>query len=270
MIERLFGNFSGQFKELLPGAIRSSAPRDLGNAARQACLLYQDVYRLVHQLIVRYQHTPHHELAGLTPHQKWLEGWQLGYGGWPPPLTEAVERLFWRSSPETRTISRKGISVFGLHYWSAELEQLPRKDVHGQSIQYGFSYEPEDISRLALFRDREWLGDVSAKQLRRADGSLRPVSLWERQMARALARGQTGQDWLEFVTELDELGQQRVAEKRQSRRQAKAQTRPEPVGLQLPGAALTAGPDYTKLLLGFVGEPGKGPQQEAAIQGDRP
>lgn len=257
LIERLFGNFSGQFKELLPGAIRSSAPHDIQNAARQACLLYQDVYRIVHHLIVRYQHTPHRELAGLTPHQKWLEGWQLGYGGWPPPLTEAVERLFWRRSPETRVISRKGISAFGLHYWSAELEQLPRKDVTGQPIHYGFSYEPDDISRLALFQEQQWLGDVAAKELRRADGSLRPISLWERKMAQALARdrGEAGQDWLEFVTELNELEQQRVAEKRKASRQAKAQPTPTPIELSWSVAPSPTEVDYTDLLLNFVGEP---------------
>jgi hypothetical protein len=267
LIERLFGNFSGQMKELLPGAIQSSAYRDVGNAARQACLLYQDVYTILHQMIIRYQHTPHRELDGLTPHEKWLEGWQLGYGGWPPPLTDEIERLFWRHDPEPRVITSKGISAFGMHYWSPMLDQAQRKGLGGQSIPYHFSYEPADISRLAIFRDQKWLGDVYAKQLRRADGSVRSISLWERKMARALARerGQASQNWLTLVTELDELSQVRTAERKEAQRQAKSrpgksgsskvQTVSEP-HLTTDGDE----PDYTELLINFVSEPAGGGQ----------
>ena len=87
--KRFFGNLSGQMKELLPGAIRSGDARSLHQAAKDACLLYQDIYRLIHQMVVTYQHTPHRELGGLTPHQKWLEGMQFG----PllvPPLTPST------------------------------------------------------------------------------------------------------------------------------------------------------------------------------------
>jgi putative transposase len=269
LIERLFGNFSGQMKELLPGAILSSAPRDVENAARQACLLYRDIYRLIHQMIVAYQHTPHRELAGMTPHQTWLEGWQLGYGGCPPPLTDEIERLFWRRSPQTRVITGKGICAFGMHYWSPGLDQARRKELDGQPVHYGFSYEPVDIGRLALFRDRRWVCDVYAKELRRADGSTRTVSLWEREMAQSLARdrGQASRDWLAFVTELDELGQKRTAEKRQARRKAKSRAveRQSPPGVgQLEkgiGQVSTAQADrdYTDLLLDFVREPSKSP-----------
>ena len=263
LIERLFGNFSGQTKELLASAIRSSEVKAVAGAARQACLLYQDIYRLVHHLILRYQHTPHQELEGLSPHQKWLEGWQLGYGGWPPPLTDEIERLFWRRSPETRVINRKGIAAFGMHYWSPRLEQAPRKGSDGRPLPYAFSYEPADISRLAIFRDCHWLGDVYAKQLRRADGSRRSVSLWERKMAQALARdqGRGGQDWLTFVTEISELEQQRAAEKRRAHRPNK-RTSPghaQPEGAQVAMAVeqrstVNGEQDYTALLIGFVSE----------------
>ncbi len=265
LIERLFGNFSGQLKELLPEAILSSDPRHVQNAARQARLLYQDVYYIIHQLIVRYQHTPHRELDNMTPHQKWLEGWQLGYPGQVPPLTQAVDRLFWRRDPETRVISRKGVSAFGLHYWSPEFDLLPRKGRHGKSIDYEFSYEPDDISRLALFRQEdEWVGDGYAKQLRRADGSARSVSLWERKMAQDLARdrGQASQDWLTFVTEVDELGQKRSAEQKQARRKAKNQPAESQSLSDVEQIETAVGQmstakveqDYTDLLIDFLGQ----------------
>jgi V8-like Glu-specific endopeptidase len=58
IIERLFKNFSGQVKELVTGAIASNDPKDVRTAAKNACLLYPDLNRLLHQLILKYQHTP--------------------------------------------------------------------------------------------------------------------------------------------------------------------------------------------------------------------
>jgi transposase InsO family protein len=54
IIERLFKNFSAQMKELVPGAIQSSDPEATRAAANTACLLYPDMNRLLHQLILKY------------------------------------------------------------------------------------------------------------------------------------------------------------------------------------------------------------------------
>ena len=58
----------------------------------------------------------------------------------------------------------------------------------GKPVEYGFRYEPSNISRLALFRDGEWAGDVFAKQLRLPNGEIRPVSLSELEVAKALSK----------------------------------------------------------------------------------
>ena len=215
LIERYFGNLSGQVKQLLPGAIQSSRPRDIRNAAREACLLYQDVYKVVHQLIVNYQHTPHHELDGMTPREKWAEGLQLGLP-LVPPRTPEVERLFWRTSPELRLITPKGICAFGFHYWSPLLSDVPRIGVDGKPVRYAFHYEAADISRLAIFREGHWIGDAWAKELRLADGTYQPISLWKRAIAKDLARGEgrAAGDWLTYLDEIDDLRKQRVAEKK--------------------------------------------------------
>ena len=134
LIERFFGNLSGQVKQFLPGAIQSSRPNDIRNAAKEACLLYQDVYKIVHRLIVNYQHTSHHELGGMTPHEKWIEGLQSGFP-LVPPHTSEIERLFWRMSPETRVITPKGLCAFGLHYWSPDLNSAQRVGVDGTMEQ---------------------------------------------------------------------------------------------------------------------------------------
>ncbi|MBK8138411.1 MAG: DDE-type integrase/transposase/recombinase [Chloroflexi bacterium] len=74
LVERFFGNLSQRVEQHLPGAIQSSHPRDVRQAARDARLLYTDVDRILHQLVLDYHHTPHTELNGLTPREQWLHG----------------------------------------------------------------------------------------------------------------------------------------------------------------------------------------------------
>jgi len=253
LIERFFGNLSNRMKELLPGAIRSNEPGAVSRAAKDACLLYQDVYRILHQWIVAYQHTPHAELAGLTPHQKWLEGLQFGYP-MVPPLSPSLERIFWRMSLETRVVTGKGVCLFGLHYWSPDLNQAQRVGRDGQPLLYHFSYDPSDISRIALFRDEQWIGDVYAKELRQPDGSTRGLSLWEHRMAKALAhvKGKDPYDWLSYISEIDTLTKSRLSEKKKAQRAAKKQNSNPPSPRPGSSDPLNGRPDYTELLASFV------------------
>jgi hypothetical protein len=219
IIERLFKNFSGQVKELVPGAIVSSDPRDIRTAAQQACLLYSDMNRLLHQLILKYQHTPHRELHGMTPNAMWNEGIQSS--GFPliPPFTQALDRLFLRLYPQTRTVQKQGIAAFGLNYWSAQLAGIERIDRQGHPVAYNFRYDPTDISRISLFRNGDWVGDGHARELQQADGSYRHLSLTEWKTAKRLvasdepiAEGNTAEE-LAFVTDLSALGKRRAQEK---------------------------------------------------------
>ncbi len=247
LIERFFGNLSARMKELLPGAIRSSDPKSISQAAQEACLLYQDIELILHQWIVVYQHTLHRELGGLTPHQKWVEGLQRGI---PllPPLTPALERSFWRMNSETRRITNKGICAFGLHYWSPELGNAQRVGLDGQPLNYNFSYEPADISRIALFRNAQWVGDLYAKELRQPDGSTLSLSLGAYQLAKIMAhsQGKDPNDWLSYIGEIDELAQNRLAEKKKVQRTANRKS----ASSKLPPPITVS--NYTELLASFV------------------
>ena len=228
IIERLFKNFSGQMKELVTGAIQSSDPQALRTAAKQACLLYPDMNRLLHQLILNYQHTPHRELQGMTPHQKWSDG--IRSSGYPlvPPLSPTVARLFLRMHPQTRTVTSRGIPAFGLNYWSAELGGIERIDRKGKAVQYTFRYDPCDISRICLFRDGEWVGDASARELQQADGTYRSLCLAEWKMLKHAVRsqeiateGKTPAE-LALMNDLQALSNQRTQEKREMQRKGGA------------------------------------------------
>src|SRR3989475_5246238 len=224
IIERLFKNFSGQVKELAAGAIASHDAKDLRIAAHNACLLYPDMNRLLHQLILRYQHTPHRELGGMSPHQKWSEGVQSSGFPLPPPFTPAMDRLFRRMHPQTRQVQSRGIPSFGLHYWSTELGGIERVDREGKAVQYNFRYDPTDISRISLFRNGEWVGDGKARELQQADGTYRQISLAEWKTAKRLAgslenqtEGQTPAE-LALVSDLQSLSKQRTQEKKAAQR----------------------------------------------------
>ena len=229
IIERLFKNFSGQVKELVTGAIASNDPHEIRAAANKACLLYPDMNRLLHQLILRYQHTPHRELRGLTPHQKWSEGIQSSGFPVPPPFTPAMDRLFMRMHPQTRQVRNTGIPAFGLNYWSAELGGIERVDRAGRVVAYNFRYDPGDISRISLFRNGEWMGDGYARELQQADGSYPHLSLAEWKRAKRHARssdheneGKTPEE-LALVTDWHTVGRLRSQEK-----QAAQRSRPKP------------------------------------------
>src|SRR6266852_883268 len=224
IIERLFKNFSGQVKELVAGAIQSSDPKEIRRAANNACLLYPDMNRLLHQLILKYQHSPHRELGGLTPHQKWSEGLQSSGFPVPPPFTPAMDRLFMRMHPQTRQVRSTGIPVFGLNYWSTELGGIERVDREGKAVQYNFRYDPVDISRIALFRNGEWIGDGYARELQQADGTFLHLSLAEWKIAKRLGgssdhenAGKTPEE-LALVTDLHTLTKQRTQEEKAAQR----------------------------------------------------
>lgn len=257
LVERFFGNLSQQVKQHLPGAIQSSLPQAVRQAAGNARLLYTDIERILHQLILEYQHTPHRELKGLSPHEKWVEGmtWHLAY---VPAKTPEMARLFWRLSPKTRVLSNKGIHAFGMTYWSTDLQHVPRIDIAGKPIRYRFRYDPHDISRLALFKDGHWLTDIEAKELRLADGSVRPLSLWERDwhLKQAREADASHSHWLDFIHEMDGLSQQRLREQKRIQQQMPCSAKP--VNAQTTEAALETSDlartyaEYTNLLSKFM------------------
>jgi hypothetical protein len=223
LVERLFGNLAGQLRELLPGAILRPDQRHWHNATQGACLLYRDVVRILTQLLVNYLHTPHRELAGQTPHAQWLAGLQQMVPVLPP-LTPHLARCFWRLHPQTRQASREGVAVFGLHYWDPALQQLRTPDRQGKPRHFQLRYDPLDLSRVAVFEAGRWVGDAFARELRLPDGEFEPVSLWELQLAKGLARQQRArgegqpQAWLLTLFEARELVAQRQAEQKCIRR----------------------------------------------------
>src|SRR6266487_1517346 len=223
LIERFFRGLAAIIKERLKGAIQSSHPKDIRNAAEEACLLFEDVYLFLLEEIVAYQNRPHSELEKMTPNQKWEQGLQ-SIPPAVPPLTEEVKRYFWREFNGTREIRGKGISLFNMHYWSPKLgSKIAPKAERGKPIQYEIRYDPSDISCVALFRGKLYIDDIKAKELRLSNNEYRSVSLWERELSKDLARskGQATRDWVAYLNGLRELTETRTTEKKAAQRAAK-------------------------------------------------
>jgi hypothetical protein len=135
-----------------------------------------------------------------------------------------MDRLFLRMHPQTRTVQSRGIPAFGLHYWSAQLAGIERVDRTGRAVGYNFRYDPADSSRISLFRNGEWVGDASARELQQADGTFRHLSLAQWKGAKRLAGslehqtiGQTPAE-LALVSDSHALSKQRTQEKKAARR----------------------------------------------------
>ncbi len=160
----------------------------------------------------------------MTPHQKWGEGIQSSGFPMVPPFTPAMDRLFLRMHPQTRTVQSRGIPAFGLHYWSAGLGGLERIDHSGRAVQYNFRYDPADISRIALFCNGEWVGDGYARELQQADGSYLHLGLAEWKRAKQHGWSHHGEqisstaEELALMADLKALGQRRTHEKKAAQR----------------------------------------------------
>ncbi len=188
IIERFLGNLNLQLQERFPGAIqRPHDQRSVRQAAEEACFLYSDINYWLHKIVVEYLHTPHSELNNATPYEMYMLG--MADRGMPkiPLLTPEVERLFWVMHPRRVQVAREGIAFSAMHYSRPDRSYPPRFE-HGQPIKYSLRYEPCDISRLALFRDGDWVGDVVAKEQRQPDGSIEPISLWQHNLKKFAGR----------------------------------------------------------------------------------
>lgn len=255
LIETYFEWLSDRIKQFLPGAIQSSDPKHVRDAAKKACLLYEDIYRFLQESIIEYNNTSHSAL-GMKPHEKWMEGMKMGF---PivPSLTDEIRRQFLHLIPGTRPITEKGVCVFGMQYTSAIAAKADKIGMEKQSIQYSLRYDPADISKIALFREAVWIDDIGAKELLLPDGTYKPTSLWEIQTAKKLAKDANGdtRDWLAYVNKAEELEKRRMSEKRRRQREIQKgaidSTQSSAVDEVVPKTRPSQSVDPTALLAGF-------------------
>ncbi len=183
VIETVFGKIKQQLQPMA-GAI-DLRKRELSESLKKANRTYNDLYKRIVQLIDQHQNSPHTALDGLTPNEKWWQGTSHSLQ-LIPAQTPEIERMFWVIFPQTRTITQKGIQLFGSSYTSPKMRKLPRIDNSGGIIKYGIHFDPNDISQIALFIDGKYLCDAVRKEDKLPDESHTQASRLEHNLSKRI------------------------------------------------------------------------------------
>ena len=171
-IERLIGTMMGEV-HLLPGTTFSNV-RQKGDydSEKHACLTLNEMQEWMTRGIDVY-HNRLHSAIGMPP----LAAWKKGILGTPeapgrglPPRIVDPERFLIDFLPlERRAVSRNGVQLFHIDYYSDVLRPLIKD---GQ--RYIVRYDPRDLSRVWLLsKDNEYYA-LSYRARQRP-----PISLWE-------------------------------------------------------------------------------------------
>lgn len=172
-IERLIGTAMGAV-HLLPGTTEAS-PNSRGDydSAGKASLTLAEFTEWLKLEVRRYHRTVHSGLK-MTPLDRWRE-----LGGEDAVRRPADIAAFTLSfmPMQRRKLTREGISLFGIKYWSDAFGAMVGRSVD----RYAIKYDPRDLSRI-------WLcaGDGRMIEARYRDLSLPVISLWEHADARRL------------------------------------------------------------------------------------
>lgn len=122
-IESLFHTFALQFVTWFEGRTFSDIFEKGDYKAHERVSLAIDQLNLlfVQAVVDIYHHQPHSGLGGETPHNAWMR-LSRQYGVMPPP-SRSVRRHIFGTTVE-RDITDKGVSYWGIHYQSKELQQI--------------------------------------------------------------------------------------------------------------------------------------------------
>lgn len=125
-IERWFQTFSTQMFAFFTGRTWGSIAKkgDYDSEGHASAIADQVGECLIRWLVDGYHNTPHSELNGATPRDRWLE-LSRDYGVMPGPKGALRTHLF--GTLIERVITKKGMRVVGLQFQSKQLQQIRRK-----------------------------------------------------------------------------------------------------------------------------------------------
>jgi putative transposase len=143
-IERLIGTMMGRLR-MLPGATqRDVRAKDGQDVERRACLTLSEFRQWLVTEITAHYHQVVHRGIGMPP----IEAWRSKSSPEPSPARELSDqqcmRLFIDFLPYCeRPISRVGINMNGMRYWSDEL-----RDYVAKGVRHAIRYDSRDIRRV--------------------------------------------------------------------------------------------------------------------------
>lgn len=152
-IERLFGTMSTSLMPLLSGRTFSDvATKGDADPEDNAALMPEELSEaLVRWVVDVYHNRPHEGLDGETPASCWNR-LAANYGVQPAPDMRRRRLVF--GTHIKRTVTKKGIRVFGVRYHS---EPMARWFVHTDQREVDVRWHREDIGMIEVNVDGEWL-----------------------------------------------------------------------------------------------------------------
>jgi putative transposase len=238
-IERLIGTMMGEV-HLLPGTTFSNI-KEKGDydSERRACMTFDEMQEWMTRGLDVY-HNRLHSGVGMPPLAAWKNG-ILGTveapgRGLPPRIADPERFLIDFLPLERRAVSRNGIQLYHIDYYSDVLRPLI-KDGH----RYVVRYDPRDLSRVWLLsKDNEYYALPYRARHRP------PVSLWEHKMIVRMLQEQ-GRREVDADAIFNQLEKMRdvvteaAARTKKARRQAerirqgrRSTARPSPTALETP------------------------------------
>lgn len=233
-IERLIGTQMGAV-HLLPGTTFSNTiAKGLYPSEGRAAMTLRELERWMLLEILGVYHQRIH--AGLS--RPPIVVWEEQTRGLALPLPKNRMAFFVGLMPmERRMVRRDGVRLFGIHYWSDALGDLPGRNDARLEVRY----DPRDLSRIYVRRPQGQYVEAAYRDLGRA-----PICLWEHRRAVGRLRAQ-GRAELNETLIFETIEAQRAVEDaaRRSAKEARRQIVRRPHGIAPP-------PERSRLQIGAI------------------
>lgn len=180
-IERLNGTLNISYINFLPGKTLSNVVlRGDYNSEGKACLTFSEFRLWFARAIQAYHHTKHRMLNGKTPHEKWIEGWtdEKGVLSHPALIDNAKDFIIDFLPEQKRVISRQGIEIWGVRYWSPSLALFV------SNKKYPVKYNPNSLQYVWVNPSGERYIQVAYSDITRPDVSLEELRAAKRELVR--------------------------------------------------------------------------------------
>ena len=178
-IERLNGTLNMSYINFLPGKTLSNVVlRGDYDSEGKACLTFSEFRLWFARAIQAYHHTRHRMLNGKTPHEKWIEGWtdEKGALSHPALIDNAKDFIIDFLPEQKRVISRQGIEMWGIRYWSPALALFVSNKKHS------VKYNPNSLRYVWINPSGERYIKVSYSDVTRPDVSIEELKAAKREL----------------------------------------------------------------------------------------
>ncbi|NTZ94188.1 DDE-type integrase/transposase/recombinase [Pseudomonas koreensis] len=175
-IERLNGTLQMGYVKYLPGATLSNVVlRGDYDSEKEAAMTFSE-FSVWFARAINIYHLEEHRMLGKSPHEKWLEFYtdSVGQLSHPPLLSDAFEFFVDFLPEESRVISRSGLVLNSIWYWSDDFKPLI-----GSDKKFVVKYNPLSLRQV-------WVRDNENRYIQASysDVGLPDITLQERKLIR--------------------------------------------------------------------------------------